>query len=346
MDTAILVQGISWLVPLGIVAASIVIGIWLRRVAVAKMLTLASRTRWAGDDMILRAVRNPLLLWSVMAGTYLAMASSDLPKHVAELSVPILKTLWILSLAWVSANVVAQLITHHASRWQIALPMTSLTQNLAKSVVWGLGLLMVLDSLGVKIGSLLAALGIGSLAVALGLQDTLSNVFAGVYVTLSKHIRVGDYVKLESGQEGYVTDIGWRATKIRMLSNSLVIIPNAKIGQSVITNYDLPDKELAVSVEVAVDYASDLERVERVTTEVAAAVLKTVPGAVPTFEPCIRYHTFGDPGVNFTVVLRAREFADQFFVKHEFIKRLHARYRQEGIAFPVRTVLLGGDRHA
>jgi small-conductance mechanosensitive channel len=185
-------------------------------------------------------------------------------------------------------------------------------------------------------------LGVGGLAVAPALQDTLSNLFAGFYITVSRQIRIGDYVKLESGEEGYVTDVAWRATKIRMLPNNVVLVPNAKPASAIITNYSLPDKELAVLVQVGVDYASDLEHVERVMVEVARAVMQTVPGGVPTFEPFIRSHTFGDSSINFTVILRAKEFVDQYLLTHEFVKRLHTRYERAGITipFPIRTVHL------
>jgi len=320
----------DWVTPLGILAVSLLVGIWCRRYLVPRLFGFSARTH----DIVVRALRGPLLLWCIMAGFYLAMKFAPISDKAVEVAGPILKAVWIFSAAWAGANIVAQLIAQHASKWHLALPMTSLTQNLAKFVVLALGALIILESLGVKIGSLLAALGIGSLAVALGLQDTLANLFAGVYVTLSKHITVGDYIKLDSGQEGYVADIGWRATKLHVLPGNLIIVPNAKLSQSVITNYYLPSKELAVLVDVGVKYGSDLERVERVTCEVARDVMQTVPGGVPTFEPMVRFHTFGDSSIQATVVMRAKEFVDQYLLKHAFIKRLHARYAKEGITIP------------
>jgi small-conductance mechanosensitive channel len=206
--------------------------------------------------------------------------------------------------------------------------------------VLALGGLIILDTLRISITPLIASLGVGGLAVGLALQGTLSNLFAGVQVIGTQPIRVGDFVKLESGEEGYVTEIGWRATRIRMLPNNTVIIPNAKLADSVIVNYYLPDKELAVLVQVGVSYNSDLAHVERVTTEVAKEIQETVPGAVPGFLPFIRFHAFDTSSINLTVVMRAREFTDTFPMKHEFIKRLHTRYKQEGIVipWPIRTL--------
>ena len=97
---------------------------------------------------------------------------------------------------------------------------------------------------------------------------------------------------------------------------------------------------MAVLVQVGVHYDSDLEKVEKVTIEVAKEVMREVKGGVPEFEPFIRYHTFGDFSINFTVILRAKEYTDQYLVKHEFIKRLHKRYKEEGIVipYPIRAI--------
>ena len=130
-----------------------------------------------------------------------------------------------------------------------------------------------------------------------------------------------------------------------MLPNNMVVVPNSKIVQSNITNYCLPDKELAVLVQVGVHYDSDLAKVESVTCEVARDVLRTVPGGVPGFEPFIRFHTFNQSSIDFTVILRGREFVDNFLIKHEFIKRLQARYKKEGITipFPIRTIYMKAE---
>ena len=206
-----------------------------------------------------------------------------------------------------------------------ALPTTTLTENLVRIVVVILGLLVILAGLGLSITPMLTALGVGGLAVALALQDTLANLFAGVYLTVAKHIRIGNYIKLASGEEGYLVDIDWRASRLRQLSNNTVLVPNAKLSQSIVTNYDSPEHELVVTIEASADYASDLDRVEQIATDVARDVMRTVRGGVPSFDPLVRFHTLGDPGIGFSVILRAQEFVDQQLIKHEFVKRLHKR---------------------
>jgi small-conductance mechanosensitive channel len=140
-----------------------------------------------------------------------------------------------------------------------------------------------------------------------------------------------------------------RNTTIKTLPNNLIVVPNSKLAAAIVTNYYQPEKEMAVLVQVGVSYDSDLKKVEKATIEVAREVMKEVPGGVPEFEPFIRYHTFADFSINFTVILRGKEFVDQHLIKHEFVKRLHERYAKEDIEipFPIRTIHMrgNGDRH-
>jgi small-conductance mechanosensitive channel len=159
-------------------------------------------------------------------------------------------------------------------------------------------------------------------------------MFAGIQMILARQIKVGDFVRLESGQEGFIQDIGWRNTVIRQLSNNLVLVPNSKMSSTIITNYALPLPEMSTLVEVRVGYASDLQQVETIIQSAAKEVLQRTKGAVNDFDPFIRYHTFGESGIGLTVILRIHGFEDQYLIKHEFIKALHRRFRQEGIEIP------------
>jgi small-conductance mechanosensitive channel len=221
-------------------------------------------------------------------------------------------------------------------------------QGFVRVIVIGLGLLILLDSFGVSITPVLASLGIGSLAVALALQPTLENFFSGIQLVMDEPVKVGQFIQLESGEEGYVHKVGWRSTWIHMLPNNMVIIPNKVLVNAKIINYYYPQKELSVLVQVGVHYGSDLEHVERVTIDVAKKTLQEVSGGVEHFDPFIRYHTFADSSINFSVILRAKEFTDRYLLTHEFIKRLHKRYAQEGICipYPIRAVNYSQEKAA
>ena len=122
----------------------------------------------------------------------------------------------------------------------------------------------------------------------------------------------------------------------------MILIPNSKLASAITTNYYMPEKEMSVLVQLGVSYDSDLDKVERVTTEVAQEIMNSVQGGIPEFAPFIRFNKFADSSISFTVILRGKEFTDQYLITHEFIKRLQKRYAQENIVipFPIRTVHL------
>lgn len=285
-------------------------------------------------------VRRRLPGWALLVGVWVAAGYWPLTTEAQLLVGRAVFVLGAASVTLAAATIASRVVDTYGTVIAPALPVSSLTRNIAWGIIAVLGLLVILNGLGLSIAPMLTALGVGGLAVALALQEPLANFFAGLFLTLAGQIRLGDYVKLDSGQEGYIVDFSWRSTRLRMLANNLVIVPNAKLAQAIVVNHHLPSQDLAVLVEVGVDYDSDLGHVERVVSEVGRDVMTQVPGGVAEFEPFVRYHTFADSSINFTVILRGKEFVDQYLVKHEFVKRLHARFNQEGIIipFPIRTI--------
>jgi len=180
------------------------------------------------------------------------------------------------------------------------------------------------------------------------LQDSLSNFFSGFYLMLDQPIRPGDYIQLEDGQEGFVEEIGWRATRIRPFDNNLVIIPNSKLADSVIINWHQPVPEMSVYVWCGVAYHSDLDEVERIAIEVAHQVQDRMEGTNKEWDPIVRFKKFGDSNIDFVTVLRVLDPTQRFVVEHEFMKALFRRFNEEGIeiAFPMRTVIMREDQPA
>lgn len=336
---------LPWALPAALVALGVLVGVALQHVIVARLRAAASRTEWKGDDVIVESLGRLPFLWCAGAGAYAALRSAPLAPEHANLVDKAFLSAAILTATFFVSRVVAGLVRLRAERTGSDLAAaTGLVTTIVRVLVLVTGFLVLFQTLGIEITPVLTTLGIGGLAVALALQDTLANLFAGLYVVLSRRTRKGDYIKLQSGQEGYVSEITWRDTAITTLSGDLVVIPNKELAAAIVTNYDQPTSETAVLVQVAVAYDSELEQVESTTVEIARGVLEEVPGGVSTFDPFIRYHTFGDSGIGFTVILRAKRLVDQHLLKHEFVKRLHRRYAEEGITipYPTRTVELVG----
>ena len=321
-----------------VIAVAYVIGRVASHIVANHLAGLARRTGSRWIDPVVGAVARRVPFWSVLVGIYIAAGFWILAENIAKALDKGLYVVAAASLTFLASEVLVKLVRTHGPAIDPALPTTTLTENLVRIVIVILGLLVILAGLGLSITPMLTALGVGGLAVALALQDTLANLFAGVYLTVAKHIRIGNYIKLSSGEEGYLVDIDWRASRLRQLSNNTVLVPNAKLSQSIVTNYDSPEHELVVTIEASADYASDLDRVERITTDVARDVMRTVRGGVPSFDPLVRFHTLGDPGIGFSVILHAQEFVDQQLIKHEFVKRLHKRFSAEGIAIPIKSL--------
>jgi len=329
----------------GIPSLAFLIWVVLILVAIPTLMrylkTKAEQTQRSFDDILGSVLGTPLILFLLGIGLSLFLdAIPPLPKKWIKYSDALLITLFILAGYLFVDRLMIEILRRYSKKVDSISSSAGVIKTLYRAIILGFVLLIVLDRLKITITPFLASLGIGGLVVALALQDTLSNFFSGIYIFFDKPIRIGDYILLESGQEGYVAQIGWRNTRIRMLPNNIVIVPNTKLVSSQITNFYLPELEMAVLVQVGVSYQSDLEKVERVTIEVAKQVLQEVEGGVKDFEPFIRYHTFSDFSINFTVILRAMEYVHKYLITHEFIKRLHRRYQQEGIEipFPIRTV--------
>lgn len=218
--------------------------------------------------------------------------------------------------------------------------VSSLFHIVIRILTYIAGIFFISNIFDYDIKALLTAMGVGGLAIALALQDTLSNLFAGMHILASKQLKPGDYIKIEDNVNGYVLDINWRNTIIKTLLENVIIVPNSKISSSITTNYFSLQKNLYFQMTIGVHYDSDLELVERVTLEVAEQVLSQFPDVPKGFQPKVRFFEFADSSINFKVWLATDMYENQFTIRHHFVKALSKRYNEEGIIipFPIRTL--------
>jgi len=325
--------------PICILLASFIIGLLLNKLVHRRIANHLSLDEESLQYVLIHALRGLPLAWCMGIGLYWMINSLDIAPPIKHLLSYILFTIIVFTITRVAARTLAGMIDIRTQR-SANLPKTSLLTNIVNIVIYAMGLLIILEYCGISIAPILTALGVGGMAVALGLQETLANIFSGLHLILSKQLRLGDYIRLSTGEEGQVTDITWRFTTILAGSGNVIVVPNQKIASAILTNFSMPKQSLSVTIPVGVSYGSDLEQVEKVTLEVAREVMERVDHKVD-LEPAVRFHTFGDSSIDFNVILHSSEFANQFLLKHEFIKALTKRYRQEGIdiPFPVRTII-------
>ncbi len=303
----------------------------VRFILVNYVRQLAARTKTDIDDLIVDILAKPVYIIIVFTGLYSALRSlSQLEPYFTYID-GIFFVGTVLLVALIISDILRILLSFWLKTQKQYEKMPKLLSHVAAIFIYLIAFLMILGHFDIEITPLIAAYGLGGLAVALALQNTLSNVFAGLHIISDQPINFGDYIHVEGGVSGFVEDVGWRSTRIRTLPNTLVIIPNAKLAESIITNYSLPVLEMSVVIQCGVDYGSDLEKVEKVMIDVAKQIQETVPGAMKNFQPFTRYHTFDESNINFSIILRVEEPATKYIVTHEFIKALKKRYDEEGI---------------
>ncbi len=342
--------GLEWhdlLVSLGIIAGSVLFAVLFSRILFRLMLRVTSVFPGELDDHLVSNAKGPVTAYIILLGVYLAIKIPlELPHtidtvvdrvfSVAAIAVGayMINVMGTSGLIWLQ-EYLASTPAANTSSWALPLARRSLLL-----VVAAMAIMVSLDVLGVNITPLIAGLGIGGLAVALAIQPTLSNLFAGTYVITEGVVSPGDYIDMDGGVSGYVVDVNWRSTRLRTWGNNLVIIPNSRFADSVITNYSKPDEHVNVYLTCGVAYESDLARVEQVGQEVMERVLAEHPGAVLDYGAYFGYENFGESNVDFWLFVQSRDRLASFEVRSELIKQLHARLTEEGITinYPVRTL--------
>ena len=347
-DTMLILKELRVLaVPAGAAIITLAALLVLRSIVFRVLDRWAARSSSKAVDIVAATFRSPTVYWALAVSIYLGIAVSDMPARYLFYLTRAIHILIVLSVTVAAANLFGRVFSSYVTRHELPLPTTGLAQGIIKGTILVLGSVIILGLLGVSIAPIVTALGVGGLAVALAMQDTLANLFAGIHILVEKSIRVGDFIEIEGGLKGYVDDITWRTTRIRMIPNNMVVIPNNKLSQSIVTNYYMPEKGMNLYIPVGVSYSSDPDHIEKVLLEVARDAVGHVDGMLANPPPEVLFMPgFGDSALEFRLVVRVGEVFEQYRVQHELRKRIFKRFRDEGIEipFPHRTVYIREDR--
>ena len=330
-----------WLLPVLIVITGVILGFVFKQVIHSRLKKAAAKSTWEGDDVILDSVESQIILWFFWASLSLALKGIVIAEPFGLYVSRFLIIILIASITHAGAKLVVGLLDIWSKKQGGGFPSTSMFTNFVWITVYLIGLLIILDSLDISIAPMLTALGIGGLAVSLALKDTLSDVFAGLHILLSKKVQPGDFVSLDSGEMGYIQNITWRNTKMLERTNNIIHIPNNKLSSAIIKNYNSGDPSFSVRIPVGVGYDSDLEQVERVVLDVANELFNSMPEMNKNSKPAFKFRGFGDSSIDFIVYFRGNKYGDQNPIIHAFVKKMHKRFNEEDIEipFPVRTVI-------
>ena len=334
--------------PLIVIVAGVVIGFFFKQFVHAWLVKTAKKSKWEGDDIILNAVEPQIVFWFFIAA--ISFATNDInlentPTFLTEDFLLNISKLFIVILIGSITHAASKIIVGFFDLWSKGqgrgFPSTSMFTNIVKITIYAIGVLVILDRLEISIAPMLTALGVGGLAVSLALKDTLSDVFAGLHILLSKKVQPGDFIHIDSGEMGYVKNITWRNTTILERTNNIIHIPNGKLSAAIIKNYDSNDPSFSVKIPFGVSYDCDLAIVEKTALEVINAIQNNLEETNKNYNPLVRVVSFGESSVNMIAYFRGNKYGDHNVIIHDFIKLLHHRFNEENIEipYPIRTII-------
>ena len=335
--------------PVLIIISGVFLGLIFKRFVHSKLKKIAMRSNWEGDDAILESIEPHIVLWFFLGSLSISAANINsalidtlflnniLNNYVPNFLIIVL----IGSITLALGNLAVKVFDLWTKSQGKGFPSTTMFTNFVRIAIYLIGFLIILDALDISIAPMITALGVGGLAVSLALKDTLSDVFAGLHILISKKVQVGDFIQIDSGDMGYVQNISWRNTTIMERTNNIIHIPNTRLSSAIIKNFDSGDPSFSVKIPVGVGYDSNLENVERITKDVVNQIQSSMEETNKDYEPTMRFQNFGESSVNLMVYFRGNKYGDQNPIINNFIKTLHKRYADEGIEipFPVRTVI-------
>jgi len=278
----------NWLyiaVPLVIFLATYVVGLWVRRV-VYRAFNRWVVGKWEGSQLIIQTTRTQFIYWFLIFGAFIAVQISKLDSSAKVLANKILASLLVFSITWVVATLSIKILKLYIGDVKRLQPSEPLILNSVRIVIAVVGALILLDVWGVPTTPIILLLAAVILIAALAFRDVLANLLTGLQLAQGEQIRVGDFIKLEYGESGYVTDVTWRNTQIRTLDGNLILIPNSRLVQSTVINYGRPLKKASRPFRFYTRlYLKELTGLKASNLVEMADLLKEVPDSV------IYYHT-------------------------------------------------------
>jgi len=237
----------NWLsltVPTIVFLAFIVVAIWARRALYNYLKRLFAKIKWEGSQIFLQTIRTPFFQWCLISGAYTAILVSTLSPQGKALAGRIIGSIFVISLTWTVISLAEKLLHLYLQKIKAPLPLpTSLIVNIARITFVVIGVLMLLDIWKAPTTPLILALAIGLLIAVLASRNEILNIFSGLQLAYGSLIKTGDYIKLESGEEGYVSAITWRDIQIKAADDRLILVPNSKLTKTTVTAYRKPLKK-------------------------------------------------------------------------------------------------------
>jgi small-conductance mechanosensitive channel len=329
----ILEKSLTWIESLSLFALIFTVGFLFKRYVARFVQNILAKTGLILNDKVVVITSSYISFWSFLIALYVGILKAPVNTKCVIID-KVFYSVFAFSIVILIASVVSKLLRTAIQE--------KIGSNTLKFFIMFIGLVLILNQVGVKLTPILTALGIGSLAIGLALQDTLANFFAGINILSSRQIARDDYIKLDSGQEGTVVEVNWRTTLIKEITNATIVVPNSKISSAIVTSYHLKKTEVTCSLICSIAYGSDLGKVENVAELAAKEIIEKYDCASKNYQPVVRFTDFADSSINFTLYFRVKSVYDRSLIKSEILKNLYKRFNESAIEipFPQRVVTI------
>lgn len=334
--------GISLLIIVGALIINKLISIINRRV----VRRIAARSRTRIDDLLSDALEPPILLGVMLFAVWISLGRLDLGVKFHHFLRNAYEVLVTLNITWLFARVFARMTElifiksdgSAASRLNINTHIIPLIKRGILIVVWTIGIIMALHNVGVTVTTLMGMLGIGGMAFALASQDTIKNIFGGITIFTDQMFQIGDIIRI-GDTEGTVVDVGLRSTRLRTYDNRLVILPNSKLIDAVVTNISSePGRPIVINLGLTCDTSPEkMREAMDILGGMADRVRGVEPGSITA-----TFIAFADSSLTIRFIYFIRKSADIFGTQTEVNLDILSQFNAAGLnfAFPTRTIYI------
>ncbi len=295
------------------------------------MEKIAKETKTRLDDILVRELELPIHFYVLIVTFWVALSIyPGMQKYTSSFN-EFIVILLIANSAYFTTKLVKGLVDWYTTSKRIRKYTHNyliVARKLINVTIYILALLIILAELGIEISPLIASLGIGGLAVALAFQDTLANYFSGIYISTDKDLNLGDYIEIPGSVSGTITEIGWRATKIKTWDGNLVMIPNKVLAESTILDYSKPKEPITVPFEVAVSYDTKSDKVIKSINDTIKSIKKRYPDIITETKPTIRIDRFDDSNIVYKVFVEVSNRENKYKFMGIFNKAIAEAYEK------------------
>ena len=330
----------TWLLALAI-TAGVFIGLRLvEQVLIVRVQRFAAKTETTIDDVLIGALRSTKLLYLLIVAIYLGSLVLELPAAIRNLDWRVLMVAtWMQAGIWAS-NGITIWLTHYREKEEDGANRTTMNavSFLVRVAVWTLVLLLILDNLGVDVTALVTGLGIGGIAIALAVQNVLSDLFASLSIVLDKPFVNGDFIVV-GDMAGSVEHVGIKTTRVRSISGEQLVFSNSDLLSSRIRNFGRMN-ERRVVFSLGVTYQTPADKLEQIPALIEAAVSSQER---VRFDRC-HFFSYGDSSLNFETVyfVESADYRQHMDILQTVNLSIYRSFEAEGLefAYPTQTLFV------